>query len=54
MIGRLEVKLSSDDAELMGELITIICSWDRGKLPVEYKEQLEAWAYKFLKEVDEQ
>lgn len=47
-----EVKVSVMDSEPMDELVTMICSWDRDKLPPEYKDQLEAWAHKFLKEDD--
>ncbi|USL89977.1 hypothetical protein [Vibrio phage vB_VpaS_CHI] len=49
----LQVKVSVMDTEPMGELVDIICSWDRDKLPVEYKDQLEAWADKFLGDEDE-
>ncbi|QQM14128.1 hypothetical protein pVco14_078 [Vibrio phage pVco-14] len=48
----LTVKVSVMDTEPMGELVDIICQWDRDKLPPEYKEQLEAWADKFLKDDD--
>lgn len=48
----LTVKVSVMDTEPMGELVDIICQWDRDKLPVEYKEQLEAWADKFLGDED--
>ncbi|QIW90724.1 UNVERIFIED_ORG: hypothetical protein GCAPEGMB_00405 [Vibrio phage V07] len=44
----LQVKVSVMDTEPMNELISIICGWDRSKLPVEYKDQLEGWANKFL------
>lgn len=49
----LTVKVSVMDTEPMSELVDIICSWDRDKLPPEYKAQLEAWADKFLGDEDE-
>ncbi|MBM0273902.1 hypothetical protein JNZ24_10785 [Streptococcus suis] len=44
----LQVKVSVMDTEPMNDLISIICGWDRDKPPVEYKDQLEGWADKFL------
>lgn len=49
----LQIKVSVMDTEPMGELVEILCGWDRDKLPPEYKEQLEAWANKFLGDDDE-
>lgn len=47
-----EVKVSIMDAEPMDALVTMLYSWDRHKLPPEYKDQLEGWAAKYLNDTE--